>query len=62
MAFLIGAARAQANPLSEAYFVRAASVLDAHRAGPGHACISCAATWPCDPALAAAFMLELHTD
>lgn len=62
MAVLIGAARAQADPLSEVYFVRAAGALDTHCAGPWHVCISCAATWPCEPALAAAFMLELHAD
>jgi hypothetical protein len=62
VAVLIGAGRAQADPLSEAYFVSAAGALDTHCAGPRHACVSCAATWPCDPALAAAFMLELHTD
>ncbi|WP_171074060.1 hypothetical protein [Nonomuraea basaltis] len=60
MAVLLGTTRAETDPLNETYFVRAAGALDVHRADSGHACVSCAAAWPCAPALAAAFMLELH--
>ncbi|SEH02453.1 hypothetical protein SAMN05444920_126111 [Nonomuraea solani] len=60
MAVLLGVTHIETDPLSETYFTRAAGALDAHRADSAHACVSCAATWPCAPALAAAFMLELH--
>ncbi|PRX64146.1 hypothetical protein B0I32_10974 [Nonomuraea fuscirosea] len=60
MAVLIGAARAQADPLSKVYFVVAAGALDTHYGRPWHVCVACAAAWPCEPALAAAFMLERH--
>ncbi|TMR88897.1 hypothetical protein [Nonomuraea basaltis] len=59
MAVLLGTTRTETDPLSETYFVRAAGALDTHLADSGHACVSCAAAWPCPPALAAAFMLEL---
>lgn len=60
MVVLLGEAHIETDPLSETYFTRAAGALDTHRADSGHACLSCAAAWPCAPALAAAFMLELH--
>jgi hypothetical protein len=60
MAVLLGTPRVQADPLTEMYFVRAAGALDTHQADAQHACISCATTWPCVSAQAAAFMLELH--
>ncbi|MFG1946463.1 hypothetical protein [Nonomuraea sp. NPDC048826] len=59
MAVLLGTKPVH-DPLSETYFARAAGALDTHRAGAGHTCDSCGAAWPCAPALAAAFMLELH--
>jgi hypothetical protein len=59
MAVLLGT-RPVHDPLGETCFTRAAGTLDIHRSGPGHACVSCGATWPCAPARAAAFMLELH--
>ncbi len=61
MSVLLGVKRAENDPLSETYFTRAAGALDVHRVDSGHACLSCAAAWPCVPALAAAFMLDLHT-
>ncbi|MEV0389259.1 hypothetical protein [Nonomuraea sp. NPDC050643] len=60
MAVLLGTTRVHDDPLAETYFVRAAGALDIHRAGAEHTCLSCGAAWPCAPALAAAFMLELH--
>ncbi|MFD2351804.1 hypothetical protein ACFSTC_24850 [Nonomuraea ferruginea] len=60
MAVLLGTKPAHDDPLGETCFARAASALDAHRAGAAHACASCGAAWPCAPALAAAFILELH--
>lgn len=49
------------RPLDEAYFVRAARDLNDHHGGPDHACATCGAPWPCAKALAAAFILDLHT-
>ena len=48
------------EPLDEAYFVRAAHELDVHRCRPGSACTACGGAWPCERALAAAFVLDLH--
>ncbi|MCA2229924.1 hypothetical protein [Nonomuraea aurantiaca] len=61
MSVFLGMTHAENDSLSETYFARAAGALDVHRAGSEHACLSCAAAWPCAPALAAAFMLDLHT-
>ncbi|MCA2229243.1 hypothetical protein [Nonomuraea aurantiaca] len=61
MSAFLGVMRTENDPLIETYFARAADALDVHRADSGHACLSCAAAWPCAPALAAAFMLDLHT-
>jgi hypothetical protein len=49
------------RPLDEAYFTRAARDLNDHYSDHGHACTTCGAAWPCAKALAAAFILELHT-
>ncbi|SPL98948.1 unnamed protein product [[Actinomadura] parvosata subsp. kistnae] len=61
MAVLLSSTRVTNDPLSETYFVRAADALGLHRTDGEHACVACAGTWPCPPALAAAFMLDLHT-
>lgn len=61
MAVLLGMTRTGSDSLSETYFERAAGTLDAHRMDARHSCLSCASAWPCAPARAAAFMLELHT-
>jgi len=60
MAVLLETRRSETDPLSETYFVRAADALNIHQADPGHACAPCRASWPCPPALAAAFILDLH--
>ncbi|GAA1694611.1 hypothetical protein GCM10009733_107950 [Nonomuraea maheshkhaliensis] len=62
MSVLLSETRAEIDPLGETYFSRAAVALHAHRAGDSsRTCLSCATAWPCAPALAAAFMLDLHT-
>ncbi|GIH78251.1 hypothetical protein [Planobispora longispora] len=61
MATLLGLVPAQSEPLSEAYFVRAAGSLTQHRADSAHLCGTCRSAWPCAKTLAAAFMLDLHT-
>ncbi|MDP4510053.1 hypothetical protein [Nonomuraea turcica] len=61
MAVLLSTTHVMNDPLSETYFVRAADALDIHRADSTHACAACAGSWPCAPALAAAFMLDLHS-
>ena len=61
MAVLLSTPPVHDDPLSEMYFAQAAGTLEVHQADSGHACVSCVAAWPCAPALAAAFMLELHT-
>ncbi|WP_336215371.1 hypothetical protein [Nonomuraea sp. LPB2021202275-12-8] len=61
MAVLLSTPPVHDDPLHETYFAQAAGALEVHQAGTGHACVSCATAWPCAPALAAAFMLELHS-
>jgi hypothetical protein len=47
--------------LDEAYFTRAARELNDHYCRSGSACTACGGAWPCERALAAAFVLDMHT-
>lgn len=61
MAVLLTSTCVDNDPLTEAYFSRAAGELGTHRSDGSGSCACCRVVWPCPKALAAAFLLDIHS-